>query len=256
MQSHRAGQLRDARDQVLDLAGGHHHQVGQLVDDDDDVGQRGQPQPGGALVEHDDVARAVRGEELVALLHLLHRPAQRRHRGVGLDHHRDQQVGDVGEVAELHPLGVDEDELQLRGGGLQEEAGEHCVDAHRLAAAGGAGDEQVGHAREVADDGVAAHVGAERHPEAAAHVAEGAAGHHVAQRHQLGRLVGDLDADRRLARDRRLDADRRRQREGEVGLVADDLPHRHADRGLELVLGDRRAAGVRAGSAYRPGAVV
>ena len=31
--------LRQARDQLLDLLADHHHQVGQLVDDDDDVRQ-------------------------------------------------------------------------------------------------------------------------------------------------------------------------------------------------------------------------
>src|SRR5207302_4874824 len=58
-----AGELGDAADEVLDLAGGDHHQVGELVDDDDDVRQRVEPELGRALVEGDDVPRAVRGEE-------------------------------------------------------------------------------------------------------------------------------------------------------------------------------------------------
>jgi hypothetical protein len=33
-----AGLLRQARDEFLDLLAHHHHQVGQFVDDDDDVG--------------------------------------------------------------------------------------------------------------------------------------------------------------------------------------------------------------------------
>ena len=35
-----AGELRDAHDRVLDLLGGDHHEVGELVDDDDEVGHR------------------------------------------------------------------------------------------------------------------------------------------------------------------------------------------------------------------------
>ena len=35
-----AGHLREARDRFFHVAGVDHHQVGQLVDDDDDVGQR------------------------------------------------------------------------------------------------------------------------------------------------------------------------------------------------------------------------
>ncbi len=60
--------------------------------------------------------------------------------------------------------------------------------------------------------------------------------------HQLGRLVGHLDADRRLAGNERLDPDRRGQRQREVGLGADDLAHRDARRRLQLVLGDGGAA--------------
>ena len=60
--------------------------------------------------------------------------------------------------------------------------------------------------------------------------------------HQLRRLVRHLDADRGFPRDERLDADRRGQRQREVGLVAEDPAHRHADRRLQLVLRDRRTA--------------
>ena len=35
-----ARHLRQPRDRLFDLVAGDHHQVGQLVDDDDDVGQR------------------------------------------------------------------------------------------------------------------------------------------------------------------------------------------------------------------------
>jgi len=109
-----AGQLGHAADQVLDLAGRHHHQVGQLVDDDDDVGERREPEPRGALVEGRDVAGTVAGEELVALLHLLACPAQGGDGGLRLDHHRHQQVGHVGEGAQLDPLGINQDQLELR----------------------------------------------------------------------------------------------------------------------------------------------
>ena len=39
MDADRARLLRDARHRGLDLLGRHHHEVGELVDDDDDVGQ-------------------------------------------------------------------------------------------------------------------------------------------------------------------------------------------------------------------------
>ena len=39
MDANRAGHLRQSRDGSFDVAGVNHHQVGQLVDDDDDVWQ-------------------------------------------------------------------------------------------------------------------------------------------------------------------------------------------------------------------------
>ena len=40
MDADRARHLRQARDGLLDFVARHHHQVRQLVDDDDDAGQR------------------------------------------------------------------------------------------------------------------------------------------------------------------------------------------------------------------------
>ena len=71
----RPGKLRDPADELFDLAGRHHHQVGQLVDHDDDVRQ-----PPGELLRRlvvvgGDVAYAFCREELVAAIHLRHGPA-------------------------------------------------------------------------------------------------------------------------------------------------------------------------------------
>ena len=40
VEADRSGELGDPADQILDLPRRDHHQVGELVDDDDDVGQR------------------------------------------------------------------------------------------------------------------------------------------------------------------------------------------------------------------------
>ena len=61
----------------------------------------------------------------------------------------------------------------------------------------------------------------------------------VAEVDDLAPGVGDLDADRLLARDRRQDADLgRRERVGEVVLELGDLGHLHARREPQLVAGD------------------
>jgi hypothetical protein len=62
----------------------------------------------------------------------------------------------------------------------------------------------------------------------------------LADRDEAGGLVGDLDADGRLAGDRGLDAKwRRGEGEGEVVLEGRDLPDRDSFGGLDLVLRDR-----------------
>ena len=75
------GLLGDAADGVLDVLAHHHHQVGQLVDDDGDVGHLFQHRVGGSqFIEGFDVADIVLREEVVAALHLLHGAAQRTRR--------------------------------------------------------------------------------------------------------------------------------------------------------------------------------
>ena len=70
----------------------------------------------------------------------------------------------------------------------------------------------------------------------------GGVAEHVAERDDAAVAVGDLDADRALARDRREDPDLGRgERVGEVVLEVRDLRHLHAGRELELVAGDVRA---------------
>src|SRR6202011_1776675 len=61
-----ARELCDAADELLDLAGGNHHQVGQLVDDDDDVGQLSGEALCRLLVVGRDVANAFGREHLIA----------------------------------------------------------------------------------------------------------------------------------------------------------------------------------------------
>ena len=65
--------------------------------------------------------------------------------------------------------------------------------------------------------------------------------HDLADGDQAGRLVRHLDADCRLAGDRRLDAQRRgRKREGQIVEERRDPLHLYTGTGLQLVLGHRR----------------
>ncbi len=102
-------------------------------------------------------------------------------------------MGDVLELGHLDHLGVNQDELELVGLLGIEEAHDDGVHAHRLARAGGAGDEHVGHLGQVGDQRLAAGVLAQEHGQL--HLGEAVAvGHEFLEADALLGGVGDLDA--------------------------------------------------------------
>jgi hypothetical protein len=140
-----AGHLREALDRTLDVLAGDHHQVGHLVDDDDDIGHRREVHllalrrgfrrspcrsrsgrcgddsrpfraPRDAGVEAVDVAHAEARHLLVALLHLAHRPLQGDDRLLGIGDDRGQQMRDAVIDGKLQHLRIDHDQPAfLRG---------------------------------------------------------------------------------------------------------------------------------------------
>ena len=242
-----------------------HHQVGQLVDDHDDVRQdarlvRRAPRTPTfgvrcgfehaatpsrhLLVEVLDVARAVGREELVAVLHLDHGPLEHR-RGVAVV--GDDLVAQVRQRVvhrELDHLRVDHQEAQRLGRVAVDQRVMMRVHADRLARAGGARDQQVRHLGQVADDRPPLEVAAERDGERARRALVVLALDHLAEVDDLRGGVRHFDAHRAPPRNRRDDADRRgahgeREVVGEVGELAD----LHAGRRLDLVLRDHGARG-------------
>ena len=116
------------------------------------------------------------------------------------------------------------------------------VEARRLAGAGRAGDQDVGHRRQVDQHGTAVDVATDRDFERMLGVARFARREDVAQRDDLTIGIGDLDTDRLLAGDRREDAHvGRGHRIGDVAIEARDTGDLDAGAELELVAGHRRA---------------
>ena len=138
--------------QLFNLFAHHHHQVGQLVNDDDHIGQtfnrlgrfRGQAEGVGQLlatrcrfidlfVEACEVAHTQFAHEFVAPLHFTHAPVQ----GVGglfhVGDNRAQQMWNALVDAHLQHLGVNQNQPHITRFGFVEQAQNHGVDAHRLA---------------------------------------------------------------------------------------------------------------------------
>ena len=189
---------------ALDLLAGDDHQIGELVDDDDDVRHRlgrhllllvdgfaGAVVEAGlhgarkmlaaalrlahARVEGFDVAHRQRRHALVALLHLADGPVERGDGLVRVGDDGRQQMRNAVVDRQLEHLRVDHQEAAVFRRAPIQQRQDHGVDADRLARAGGAGDEQMRHACEVGDDGLAADRLAECHGQRGVGRAEGIA---------------------------------------------------------------------------------
>ena len=141
----------------------------------------------------------------------------------------------------LEHFRVDHDQPALLRPQPVEQAQDHGVDGDRLAGAGGAGDQQVRHAREIDDHGLAADglAQAERQFRAAVDIVAG--GELLAQINLLAGRVGQLDADHVASRDH---GDARRERAHGAGDIVGEADHARgldARRRLELVKRDDRA---------------
>ena len=244
--------LCDTADGILDLLARHHHEVGELIDDDDDLRQllrllilrdlRIIAHGHDFLVVALEITGAALSELLIAIRHLGDRPVQRGGCLLRIGHDRNQQVRDAVVDGELHDLRIDHDHADILRLILEEEGHDQGVDADRLTGAGGTRDEQMRHLRDVGDDGLAGDVLTDTERELRLRTLELAAAEHISEVDGRTVLVRHLDADGRLARDRCLDTDIRRGKT-HLDIVCErhDLRHLHTDLRLQLIARDGRA---------------
>ena len=117
---------------------------------------------------------------------------------------------------ELEHLGIDHDQAAFFRREPVEQRQDHGVDRHRLARAGGAGDQQVRHAGEIGDHRLAADGLAQAEGQLVLRDLKILRGKELAQVHGLAGLVRQLDADGIAARDHRDTGGDRAHRAGDV----------------------------------------
>ena len=132
MDSNRTSLLTNTDDRVFNVASSHHHQVGQLVDDDQNVRQAGEATRLAigtelarlgldlaiveCLVITADIAESAFFEEFIAALHLTNCPCQRVRCLLRVGNGLGKQVRDPLVLRHLHALWIDQDHANVVGG--------------------------------------------------------------------------------------------------------------------------------------------
>ena len=145
----------------------------------------------------------------------------------------------------VDPKRVDHQHPDLVRGGPHQHRGDHGIHEARLARPGRAGHQQVRRLGEVGHHEATLDVLAQADGHRMMIIARLGRAQHVAQGHDFLVHVGNLDADRRLAGDRRQDPDiGAGHRVRDVPAQGRDLLHLHRRAELDLVAGHRRPAAV------------
>ena len=154
-----------------------------------------------------DVAHCGVGEELVAALHLGNGPFQCVGGFLRVGDHAGQQMRNAVVLAQLDPLGVDEDQADLLGRRPHQDRRDHGIDAGGLSRPGGAGDDQMRQLVEMQQSRGARDVFSQRDRERVVDCGHLGSDEDVTKGYQLPTPVGDLDTNGALARDGRQDPD-------------------------------------------------
>ncbi len=150
MNTHSARHLRQTGDRFFDLTRRRHHQVGQFVDHNNDIGQPFTITSGITgfvaeawnrqlllvLVINFEISDAAVRQFLISCFHLGHSPLQRILRDLRFRDDRHQQMRNVLIQSKLEPFRIDQDHLHLVGPRAEKQRENHGVDRDALSRTG------------------------------------------------------------------------------------------------------------------------
>ena len=242
MDPRRTALLRDPADAGFHIPLGlRHHDVRQLVDDDDQQRQLGRDHFA-FLVQDRRGIRRTRVEigkflgvdlrhDTVPSLHFVDAPAERQRHLLGIVHHRRDQMRNRTVHLQFHHLRVHHDQTQILRREPEKQTHDQRVHADGFSRSRGARNKQMRRLRQVGHDHFARYVASQYDGDLGAGSLPHRGFHKIPETHDAGFLVGYFDAHGRLSRDRRQNTDRlRRQIHGDVPLDPRDLFHFHAGR--------------------------
>ena len=176
-----ACELGNARDAGLNICGCNHHQIGQLIDNADDIRQLFTWDLKGIIIAGDfdllesvplfgthvrlhrfrlsllrfifqelgikacNIAHVRLSKNLVAMLHLGDQPFEGSRHFLGLGHHGDEHVRQRVIHLHFHYLWVDHNEAKVLGPGVVKERRNNGIDTNGLTRTGGTSDQHVRH---------------------------------------------------------------------------------------------------------------
>ena len=206
MNPRRPRHLRQPGNTPLRILGSQHHQIRQLINNNDNIGQLALPLLGLLAIIIHNVTRPRLGKRPVTGIHLPQRPLERAHHPLHIHHHGGGQMGDAVITRQLHPFGVYHHQLQLFGAVLEQQTGNNRVHADRFARTRRPRHQHVGHFGQIHRHCVPRHILPQPNGQGGffGNFLERLRLHHIPQGDQRLLLVGHFDAHIPLARHRSL----------------------------------------------------
>src|SRR5208283_1595980 len=210
---HRARHLRQSRDRLLNIVRVHHHQIRQLVNDDDQIGKRLvlallhilKQRKRLLLLEGPvvlvDVPHPALRQQLQPVLHLPRRIPQHIRRHLRIRYHRRDQMRNPLVQIQLQPLRIYQHHLHFVRRRLVQNRHHQRIDEHALARARRAGNQQVRHRRQIRHPDPPVQISPHRQRQLAWRIRKFRRLDNLPQRNCLPPVIRHFNSNRRFSRD-------------------------------------------------------